>query len=204
MSPVTEFLRPLVLFGPSGSGKSTLVGKLLAEFPDKFGFSVSHTTRSPRAGEEDGKAYHFVTREKFLSLVAEGAFIEHAEFSKNLYGTTFQAVRHVADTGRRCILDIDSQGVRNIKKTDLNPTYIFISPPSVAALRQRLLGRGTETEDSIETRLKASVTELQYAREPGVIDLVVVNDDVERAYGLFKKIALGETTEGDLMPELDS
>ena len=96
------------------------------------------------------------------------------------------------------------KGVRSIKATDLDPLYLFISPPSISALRQRLLGRGSETEASIEARLQAAISELKYAREPGVIDMVVLNDDIERAYTVFKPIALGETREGDPMPELES
>merc|ERR1711990_643043 len=95
--PSLPTTRPIVLSGPSGSGKSTLLKRLFAEHPGKFGFSVSHTTRQPRAGEVDGKDYNFVTREDFLKLVDQNGFIEHAEFSKNLYGTSVAAVEKVAE-----------------------------------------------------------------------------------------------------------
>ncbi|KAJ3731774.1 guanylate kinase/L-type calcium channel beta subunit [Lentinula guzmanii] len=203
MSHLPEFLRPLILSGPSGVGKSTLLQRLFAEFPDKFGFSVSHTTRAPRPGEQDGKQYHFVTREKFLALRQEGAFIESAEFSGNFYGTSFQTVREVQDKGRRCILDIEAQGVRQIKATDLNPIYCFISPPSLTSLRERLRARGTETEASIQKRLATALNEIQYAKEPHVHNFVIVNDDLDRAYQLFKQIALGEAVSGDKLPPLD-
>ncbi|KAJ2769375.1 guanylate kinase, partial [Coemansia nantahalensis] len=103
--------RPVVVFGPSGTGKSTLLKRLFAEHPAEFGFSVSNTTRNPRAGEVNGKDYHFVSREQFLEAVARSEFIEHAEFSGNMYGTTVRAVKDVAEAGKTCILDIDVQGV---------------------------------------------------------------------------------------------
>ncbi|KAF8074806.1 guanylate kinase/L-type calcium channel beta subunit [Lyophyllum atratum] len=203
MSPLPDFLRPLVLSGPSGVGKSTLLQRLFAEFPDKFGFSVSHTTRSPRPGEVDGKQYHFSTPQRFKNLLQEGAFIEHAEFSSNFYGTSFETVRQVQQLGRRCILDIEAQGVRQIKNTNLNPVYLFISPPSMAVLRSRLQQRGTETEAAVEKRLAMALKEIQYAKEANVHDLVIVNDDLDRAYEMFKMVALGEQIAGDTLPSLD-
>lgn len=101
--------RPIVVSGPSGSGKSTLLGRLFKEYPDKFGFSVSHTTRGPRNGEQDGREYNFTTKDKFLKLVDEGGFIEHAQFGSNLYGTSVQAVKDIAEKGRICILDIEME-----------------------------------------------------------------------------------------------
>ncbi|KII85766.1 hypothetical protein PLICRDRAFT_114960 [Plicaturopsis crispa FD-325 SS-3] len=203
MAPVPDFLRPLVLSGPSGVGKSTLLKRLFAEFPDKFGFSVSHTTRAPRPGEVDGKDYHFVPVQTFTQLIKDGAFIEHAQFSGNFYGTSFQTVRAVAAQGRRCILDIEAQGVRQIKATTLNPVYLFISPPSLGALRERLAGRGTDTEAAVQKRLATALKEIAYAQEPGVHDVVIVNDDLDRAYELFKRVALGEKMAGDELPPLD-
>jgi guanylate kinase len=203
MSPRPDFLRPLVLSGPSGVGKSTLLQRLFAEFPDKFGFSVSHTTRSPRPGELDGKQYHFVSREQFLDLVKDRAFIEHAEFSGNLYGTSRQAVSAVQEQGRRCILDIEAQGVRQIKQTDLNPVYLFISPPSMTTLRSRLQNRGTESEASVQKRLATALAEIEYAKQPNVHDLVIVNDDLDRAYDLFKTVAQGLPIASDSLPPLD-
>ncbi|XP_032482735.1 guanylate kinase isoform X5 [Phocoena sinus] len=126
--------RPVVLSGPSGAGKSTLLKRLLQEHSSIFGFSVSHTTRDPRPGEENGKDYYFVTREVMQRDIAAGDFIEHAEFSGNLYGTSKAAVRAVQAMNRICVLDVDLQGVRNIKKTDLRPVYIFVQPPSLDVL----------------------------------------------------------------------
>lgn len=95
------------------------------------------------------------------------------------------------------------QGVRQIKNTDLNPVYCFIAPPTLSALRARLRGRGTETEASVQKRLSAALKEVEFAKEPGVHDVVIVNDDLDRAYELFKKVALGESIEGDRLPPLD-
>jgi len=203
MSPFPDFLRPLVVSGPSGVGKGTLIKRLFTDFPDKFGFSVSHTTRSPRAGESDGTEYHFVTPQQFTDLRQAGAFIESAEFSSNFYGTSKQAVQHVEQTGRRCILDIEAQGIRQVKATDLNPVYLFVAPPSMNALRARLKGRGSDTESAIQKRLAMCLKEIEYAKEPDVHDIVIVNDDLDKAYESFKKVALGERIIGDVLPPLD-
>lgn len=101
--------RPIVVSGPSGAGKSTLLKRLFAEYPERYGFSISHTTRGPRAGEENGREYHFVTREDFIKLVDANGFIEHAQFGSNLYGTSVQAVKDVREKGRTCILDIEME-----------------------------------------------------------------------------------------------
>ena len=118
--------KPLVLCGPSGAGKTSIMRKLTDEFQNSFGFSVSHTTRNPRQGESCGKDYHFVSRETFEKLVEDGAFLEHAVFGGNMYGTSRAAVETVMRTGKICILDIDVQGVKNIKRTDLNPDFVFV------------------------------------------------------------------------------
>ncbi|XP_013820399.1 PREDICTED: guanylate kinase isoform X12 [Capra hircus] len=159
--------RPVVLSGPSGAGKSTLLKKLLQEHGSIFGFSVSHTTREPRPGEENGKDYYFVTREVMQRDIAAGDFIEHAEFSGNLYGTSKAAVRAVQAMNRICVLDVDLQGVRNIKKTDLRPIYIFVQPPSLDVLEQRLRQRNTETEESLAKRLAAARADMESRNKEG-------------------------------------
>ncbi|CAO1629294.1 unnamed protein product [Parajaminaea phylloscopi] len=184
--------RPVVMCGPSGVGKSTLIKKLFAEFPGEYGFSVSHTTRAPRSGETPGESYHYVSRPEFEDLVSQGAFLEHAQFGGNLYGTTAKAVQAVnQEQGKRAILDIDAQGVKLLKANHayLDPLYLFISPPNLAALYSRLKSRGTETPQSIVSRLSMAAGEMEYARSEGgkEFDVVVVNDDLERAYALFKK-----------------
>ncbi|KAF5362220.1 hypothetical protein D9756_002524 [Leucocoprinus leucothites] len=198
-----DFVRPLVISGPSGVGKSTLLARLFAKYPHSFGFSVSHTTRNPRPGEVNGTHYHFVSRDKFKDLLADGAFIEHAEFSGNFYGTSFATVRGIQEQGKRCILDIEAQGVRQIKQTNLDPVFLFISPPDLASLRSRLQGRGTESEVSVQKRLDAALKEIAFAKEPSVHDVVIVNDDLDRAYDLLERIALGEKIAGDVLPPLD-
>merc|ERR1712071_76938 len=127
MSPTSMPLgpRPLIFCGPSGSGKSTLIKHLMSEFTDKFGFSVSHTTRSPRPGEVEGQDYHYVSREEMEQGIANGDFIESATYSGNMYGTSKNAVLDVQRSNRICILDIDTQGVKLIKKTKLDPILIF-------------------------------------------------------------------------------
>ncbi|KAK6465574.1 guanylate kinase [Scheffersomyces coipomensis] len=183
--------RPIVISGPSGTGKSTLLKRLFAEYPDKFGFSVSNTTRKPRAGEVDGKDYHFSTIEEFKQAIEDKKFIEWAQFSGNYYGTTIKAVKDVSEQGKVCLLDIDMQGVKSVKGTDLNARYLFLSPPSIETLRQRLEGRGTETQDSIEKRISAASAELDYAKT-GAHDKIIVNDDLEKAYVEFKDFILNE------------
>lgn len=184
---------PIVISGPSGSGKSTLLKKLFAEFPDKFGFSVSNTTRTPRQGEVNGKDYHFLTIDGFKQAIEDQKFVEYAQFSGNYYGTTKKAIQDVADQGRICLLDIDMQGVKSIKATpNFNARYLFLAPPSIDELRARLQSRGTETPESIDKRISAASAELAYS-ETGAHDKIIVNDDLERAYKEFKEFILEES-----------
>ncbi|MCJ1431974.1 hypothetical protein MMC27_001330 [Xylographa pallens] len=183
MAPTaTQKHRPVVISGPSGAGKSTLLKRLFADHPSTFGFSISHTTRSPRAGETNGVEYHFATRQQFMELMDEGGFIEHAKFGGNYYGTSIKAVRDIAEKGRICILDIEMEGVKQVKRTDLHARFLFLSPPSLEVLEERLRGRGTEDEESLQKRLTQAKAEMAYAKEEGVHDKVVVNDDLDKAY----------------------
>ncbi|XP_062385601.1 guanylate kinase isoform X2 [Sardina pilchardus] len=184
--------RPVVLSGPSGAGKSTLLKKLLNEFDGVFGFSVSHTTRNPRPGEENGKDYHYVTREVMQASIDNGEFIENAEFSGNMYGTSKAAVQAVQAKNLICILDIDMQGVKNIKRTDLNPIYISIQPPSMQELEKRLRDRKTESEESLQKRLNAASVDMGLSKEAGLFDVVIVNNDLDEAYGSLKATLLEE------------
>lgn len=186
-----KMVRPVVISGPSGTGKSTLLKKLLAEFPNKFGFSVSNTTRQPRQGEVDGVDYHFTTVDDFKKLIAEEKFIEWAQFSGNYYGTSIKAVDDVAKANRICILDIDMQGVKLVKKAQIDARFLFLSPPSIESLKDRLSGRGTETEDLIAKRIAAASAEMEYAKT-GAHDKIIVNDDLEKAYQEFKEFILAE------------
>ncbi|KAG8629339.1 hypothetical protein KVT40_003204 [Elsinoe batatas] len=184
MAP-TSTNQPIVVSGPSGSGKSTLLKRLLEKYPDRFGFSVSHTTRSPRPGEEHGKDYHYVSKEDFQTKISEGGFIEHAQFGSNMYGTSFAAVDDVTSTGKTCILDIEMEGVKQVKKSHLKARFLFLQPPSVEVLEKRLRGRGTDKEEAILERLKQAEKELEFAKT-GVHDKVVVNDDLETAWKEFE------------------
>ncbi|XP_076828468.1 guanylate kinase isoform X1 [Brachyhypopomus gauderio] len=174
--------RPVVLTGPSGAGKSTLLKRLLQEFDGVFGFSVSHTTRKPRPGEQDGKDYHYVSREVMQASINQGEFIESAEFSGNMYGTSKAAVQEVQSQNLICVLDVDMQGVKSIKRTELNPIYISIQPPSMEVLEQRLRERKTESVESLQKRLQAARVDMEISKEPGLFDVVIINDHLEDAY----------------------
>lgn len=195
--------RPIVVSGPSGAGKSTFLKRLFHEFPDKFGFSVSRnstlhpiftcldTTRSPRSGETNGTEYFFVSREKFEQMIANGEFIEHAQFSGNYYGTSFMAVEQVALRNRICILDIEIQGARNVRKSHLDAVFCWVNTPSIGELERRLKGRGTENDESIQARVNAAKADLEaLEQEPELFDCYIINDDLERAYEQFKKFVL--------------
>ncbi|XP_073532986.1 guanylate kinase [Phyllobates terribilis] len=186
VSAVMAGPRPVVLSGPSGAGKSTLLKRLLKDYEGVFGFSVSHTTRGPRPGEANGKDYHFVTREEMQRGIDNGDFIEHAVFSGNMYGTSKVAVQAVQAQNQICILDIDMQGVKNIKKTDLNPIYISIQPPSVQILEKRLRDRNTESEESLQKRLQAAISDMEISKEPGLFNEIIINDNLEDAYSKLR------------------
>eukprot|EP00554_Chaetoceros_debilis_P009637 CAMPEP_0194100380 /NCGR_PEP_ID=MMETSP0150-20130528/1254_1 /TAXON_ID=122233 /ORGANISM="Chaetoceros debilis, Strain MM31A-1" /LENGTH=201 /DNA_ID=CAMNT_0038786733 /DNA_START=39 /DNA_END=640 /DNA_ORIENTATION=+ len=173
--------RPIVICGPSGAGKGTLIGKLMETFPnEKFGFSVSHTSRKPREGEVDGTHYNFSTVEKMKAEISAGKFIEYAEVHGNYYGTSVEGVKSVQSKGKICILDIDCQGVRNVKKSSLNPYYIFIAPPSMEDLESRLRGRGTEKEEDIQKRLANAAGEMAYGKE-SKFDKYLINTNIPEA-----------------------
>lgn len=173
--------RPIVISGPSGVGKGTLYELLFARHPDTFTLSVSHTTRSPRPGEQHGVNYFYVTRDEFENLVAADGFVEHAQFGSNRYGTSKQTIREQSAKGRVVVLDIEIEGVRQVRQSDLTPRYVFIMPPSVEELERRLRGRGTETEENIVKRLARARVEIAFAEEGG-FDKVIVNNDLETAY----------------------
>ncbi|CAM9456188.1 unnamed protein product [Chrysoparadoxa australica] len=178
-------LRPLVVCGPSGVGKGTLVGRLLKNYPKTFGFCVSHTTRSARPGETNGVDYWYHKKEDMQRDIDDGKFVEYAQVHDNLYGTSLAATERVAKEGKVCILDIDVQGVRSVKgrgKDFINPYYLFIAPPSLQALEERLRGRGTEAEEAVKVRLGNAREEVEYGQTPGNFDQVIVNDDIDKAH----------------------
>lgn len=174
--------RPIVISGPSGVGKGTLYDLLFTRHPDAFTLSVSHTTRQPRPGEQDGVNYFYVTREDFESLIASDGFVEHAQFGSNRYGTSKRTIQEQTAKGRVVVLDIEIEGVKQVRNSDLDPRYVFVMPPSVEELERRLRGRGTETEENVVKRLNRAREEIAFAEEGG-FDKVIVNNDLEEAYG---------------------
>jgi len=176
-----EKKRPLVICGPSGVGKGTLISKLLDEFPNGIGFSVSHTTRSPRPGEVNGVHYHFVSKPDMERMIANGEFVEYAHVHGNIYGTSKRAVSDVCEQGKVCVLDIDVQGAKLVSQANLDAFFIFIEPPSMEALEHRLRGRGTETEEKIQLRLRNASQELASLDLP-IWDSRLVNDNLAETY----------------------
>jgi len=175
-------LRPLVVVGPSGVGKGTLIAALMERFPERFGFSVSHTTRAPRPGEVNGKHYHFTDVESMKADIAADKFLEHAQVHGNIYGTSSASVGAVHKTGKICILDIDVQGARQVKTiTDFHPYHLGVVPPSFEVMESRLRGRGTETEEKIQLRLKNARAELDYIEAEGSVDFILRNDSLATA-----------------------
>jgi len=180
---VKKNLRPIVFCGPSGVGKGTLIDILMKEFPGgQFGFSVSHTTREPREGEKDGVHYNFTTVEAIKKDIAENKFVEYAEVHGRYYGTSVAAVQSVQSVGKVCILDIDVQGVQHVKKSALEPYYVFVSPPSMEELERRLRDRATEKEEDIKRRLGNAAKELAYGQGKGNFDKVLVNDNLKDTF----------------------
>lgn len=167
---------PLIISSPSGAGKTTLTGRLRKAIPD-LRFSVSHTTRAPRENEVDGREYHFTSRDAFIKLIEADAFLEWAEVHGNLYGTS-RAEIQAASGQRGIIFDIDHQGARQIKSAEPSAVSIFILPPSMDLLLQRLRGRASEDEETVQLRFAAARKEIAHY---GMFDYVLVNDDLETA-----------------------
>lgn len=178
--------RPLVVItGPSGCGKSTLLDRLFKAYPDRFGFSVSHTTRLPRTGEENGVHYHFIAKSDMVKLIEDQCFLEHAEFGSNMYGTSKQAVESVCTKGKICILDIELQGVLQVKQLggDLTPVFVYIKPPTFETLEARLTARRTESPESLEKRLTQAKKDMEYiSANSGIFHHEIVNDDLDKAF----------------------
>ena len=166
-----------VISGPSGAGKGTLVSRV-REMRSGLGLTVSATTRAPREGEVDGVNYYFLSKEDFERRIGLGEFVEWAEVHGNYYGTLVSEVESKLASGSSLILEIDVQGAINVKKRFPDAVLIFIQPPSLEVLEQRLVGRGSETPETLALRMKDAVEEMAFADR---YDDVVVNDDLERA-----------------------
>ncbi|QXH46813.1 guanylate kinase [Pseudomonas xanthosomatis] len=195
-----------IVSAPSGAGKTSLVTALIKDDP-KVSVSVSHTTRNMRPGEEHGVNYHFVSHEDFKALIAQDDFLEHAEVFGNFYGTSRSALQQVLDQGNDLILEIDWQGAQQVRKLMPEARSIFILPPSQQALRQRLDGRGQDSEEIIAGRMKEAVSEMVHYDE---YEYVIINDDfavaLEEMKAVFtsNRLLLGKQQQrhGSLLKEL--
>jgi guanylate kinase len=185
MSEVRRRGKLIVFSAPSGTGKST-ISKLILERIPNIRFSVSATTRQKRPGEENGLNYYFLTKEEFEEKIDTGGFIEHEFFFGNHYGTLLDKTLEVIDSGINILLDLDVMGALNLKKLfPDNSLLLFIKPPSMEALRQRLKGRDSEDEESLKVRYERAWLELGYANQ---FDEVVVNDTLDQAVDTVEAI----------------
>lgn len=166
----------VVVSGFSGAGKGTLMKALLNKY-DNYALSISATTRSPREGEVDGREYFFKTREEFIQMIDADQLIEHAEYVNNFYGTPKDYVFSNLESGRDVLLEIEIQGALKVKEKFPETVLIFVTPPSAEELRSRLIGRGTESIEKINARLKRAAEEAEYMNE---YDYILVNDDLDQ------------------------
>jgi guanylate kinase len=166
-----------IISAPSGAGKTSLVHAIVAELPNVV-VSVSHTTRSMREGEVDGANYHFVDQQRFQQMIDNGDFLEHANVFGNSYGTSRQHIQEQLQSGKDVILEIDWQGARQIRQLMDGCMSIYILPPSIQTLRDRLQNREQDSDDVIESRMREAVSEMTHYTE---FDYIVINDDFDQA-----------------------
>lgn len=174
-----------IVSSPSGGGKTTLISRLLERLDGTLHFSVSHTTRPRRTGESEGREYHFVSAREFRSMANREEFLEWAEVHGNLYGTAREEVLPRLAAGKDVILDIDVQGVRQVKQRYASAIAVFILPPSASELERRLRARGLDDEGQIEKRLANAAREID---EVGSYDYAIINDDLEHALASLEAI----------------
>ena len=179
----------IVVSGFSGSGKGTLMKKLLSEYPDTYALSISATTRAPREGERHGKEYFFISKDEFEKMIAKGELIEYAKYVENYYGTPREYVEKKLEEGRDVILEIEIQGALKVKKAFPDTLLLFVTPPSAQELKQRLVGRGTETMDVIRSRMDRACEE---AEGMDSYDYLIVNDDLDTCVKEMHEIIQGE------------
>lgn len=188
-SPKDADLILLIISSPSGAGKTTLCHRLLQEFPE-LRFSVSHTTRKPRANEVDGQDYHFVSKAAFRELLGEDGFAEWAEVHGNLYGTSISEIERARAGGKAGLLfDVDYQGARQIKEKYPHAIGVFILPPSMEELSRRLEGRGSDDAESRRRRFEKAREEIEHYP---FFDYMIVNDDLQQALAQLRGIVLAE------------
>lgn len=179
-----------ILSAPSGAGKSSLINALLADLPrNEVRLSISHTTRNPRPAEEDGVHYYFTTHAEFEALIEKDHFLEWAEVFGNYYGTSLPMIEKSLEQGVDVFLDIDWQGARQIRQKVPNVKTIFILPPSREELKNRLVGRGQDSEETIAKRMAEAESEISHYNE---FDYVIVNDDFQQALSELKAILTAE------------
>lgn len=178
----------IVLSGPSGAGKGTICAALREQMPNLV-YSVSMTTRQPRTGEVEGVNYFFRSVDTFKELMAEGAFLEYAQVYDNFYGTPKQHVLDLLDEGKSVILEIDIQGAMQVKEHYSEGVFIYIVPPSLEVLSQRIIGRGTDSKEVIDKRLSLATSELALAHR---YDYIVVNDKLDDAVDRVRSILVAE------------
>lgn len=186
-----SMIRPnigIVLSAPSGGGKTSICRALLERDPD-LAYSLSTTSRPPRAHERTGRDYDFVSREAFERMIADGVFLEHAEVHGHLYGTRRDLFEERLASGRDVVLDIDVQGALNLRKASGKAVLIFVLPPSLAVLEERLRGRGSDTEETIRRRLKNASAEIA---EAWVFDYLVMNEDLDETIDAIRAIITAE------------
>ncbi len=176
-----------VISAASGAGKTSLISELLQHVPD-LEVSVSHTTRAPRKGEVDGVNYHFVDKEKFIAMVEAGEFFEHATVFGNMYGTSQQHIEQRLRDGKDVILEIDWQGAQQIRRLVSDCKSIYIAPPSIAALRERLTARGQDDDSIIDKRMREAVSEMSHYVE---FDYLIINDAFDQARENLAAIIMG-------------
>ncbi len=186
-----------VVSAPSGCGKGTILGEILKD--ERFYYSVSATTRAPREGEENGVHYFFKSREEFESLIAEDAMLEYAEYCQNYYGTMKAPITENLNAGRHVILEIEVQGAMQVRALCPDAVFIFIAPPSLKTLEERLTKRGTEQPEVIAERVAQAERELSYAEK---YDYIVVNDVLEEAIADFRAIVRTEECKSKNMTEI--
>lgn len=174
----------IVISAPSGAGKTTLCNGLVTRFP-ALKESISYTTRQPRAGEQDGVDYHFVSVERFKQMIAENGFAEWAEVHGNFYGTAIATLEQARVDGIDILLDIDCQGARILKDRGINGLFVFVLPPSMAELRRRLESRSSDAKEVIERRITRATEEIREARW---YDYIVVNDRLDEAHEALASI----------------